>query len=119
MPSGGPDGPMARRHRYFEMKRMVTRRQVLQAAAGFAGPVFLQPRRTRPNILLIIADDLAAWMLGCYGNRKIRTPNIDRLASQGLRFENGFVCSPICSPSRATLMTGRVPPQTGIHDWLT
>jgi arylsulfatase A-like enzyme len=92
---------------------------VLQAAAAFAGPVFLQPRRTRPNIVLIIADDLAAWMLGCYGNRKIRTPNIDRLASEGVRFENGFVCSPICSPSRATLMTGRIPPQTGIHDWLT
>lgn len=72
-----------------------------------------------PNILLIISDDLAAWMLGCYGNKEIRTPNIDRLARGGVRFANNFVCTPICSASRATLFTGRVPRQHGIHDFLT
>jgi arylsulfatase A-like enzyme len=58
-------------------------------------------------------------MLGCYGNREIRTPNIDRLASGGTRFINSFVATPICSASRATLFTGRLPRQHGIHDFLT
>ena len=74
---------------------------------------------SRPNILLILADDLAAWMLGCYGNLEIRTTNIDLLARSGVRFLNSFVCTPICSASRATLFTGRVPRQHGIHDFLT
>ncbi|MBC7924856.1 MAG: sulfatase-like hydrolase/transferase, partial [Bryobacteraceae bacterium] len=73
----------------------------------------------RPNILLILADDLAAWMTGCYGNRDIQTPNIDTLARGGIRFANGFVCTPICSASRATLFSGRVPKQHGIEDFLT
>ena len=73
----------------------------------------------RPNILVILADDLAAWMLGCYGNQEIKTPNIDNLARGGLRFNNAFCASPICSPSRATFFTGRLPSQHGIHDFLT
>jgi choline-sulfatase len=73
----------------------------------------------RPNILFILADDLAAWMLGCYGNQEIKTPNIDNLARAGLRFSNAFCASPICSASRATLFTGRLPRQHGIHDFLT
>jgi arylsulfatase A-like enzyme len=74
---------------------------------------------SRPNILLILADDLAAWMCGCYGNKEIRTPNIDLLARMGTRFLNAFVVTPVCSPSRATLFTGRTPMQHGIHDFLT
>lgn len=73
----------------------------------------------KPNILLVLADDLAAWMLGCYGNTEIKTPNIDRLAKLGTKFVNSFVCSPICSPSRATLFSGRAPQQHGINDFLT
>jgi arylsulfatase A-like enzyme len=101
----------------------LTRRAVLGSA--LAGAVMAQRRETgetareRPNILLILADDLASWMLGCYGNREIRTPNIDRLARSGVRFLNHYVVTPICSASRATLFTGRVPRQHGIHDFLT
>ena len=97
---------------------MVTRRSFLGSAAA---PLLAQKAApaVRPNVLLILADDLADWMLGCYGNREIRTPNIDLLARQGMRFQNSFVCTPICSPSRATLMTGRTPRQHGIHDFLT
>jgi arylsulfatase A-like enzyme len=73
----------------------------------------------RPNILLILADDLGAWMLGCYGNKEIRTPNLDELARGGTRFQFSFVCTPICSASRATLFTGRLPRQHGIQDFLT
>jgi choline-sulfatase len=88
---------------------------------GAAAPLLAQTRGrpAHPNILLIMADDLAAWMLGCYGNREIRTPHIDLLARTGVRFANHFVCTPVCSASRATLFTGRVPRQTGIHDFLT
>jgi len=77
------------------------------------------PPPARPSILLILADDLAAWMLGCYGNQEIKTPNIDLLARRGVRFQNSFVNTPICSASRATLFTGRLPRQHGIHDFLT
>ncbi|MGH9675443.1 MAG: sulfatase family protein [Bryobacteraceae bacterium] len=95
-----------------------SRRQLLAAPAA----TLLAQRKSgpaRPNIVLALADDLAAWMLGCYGNKEIRTPNIDRLARGGVRFLNSFVCTPICSASRATLFTGRVPRQHGIHDFLT
>lgn len=73
----------------------------------------------RPNIVLILADDLAAWMLGCYGNKEIRTPNIDRLSRTGTRLNNSYVLTPVSSASRATLFTGRTPGQHGIHDFLT
>ena len=98
-----------------------SRRRFLGSALG-AGAVVWAQRRTqpeRPNILLILADDLAAWMCGCYGNKEIRTPNIDLLARMGVRFLNAFVVTPICSPSRATLFTGRTPMQHGIQDFLT
>lgn len=95
-----------------------TRRQLLLGAS--AAPLLAQKQRaTQPNVLIILADDLAAWMLGCYGNREIRTPNIDALARGGMRFNNSFVCTPVCSASRATLFTGRTPMQHGIQDFLT
>ena len=72
-----------------------------------------------PNILIVMADDLADWHLGCYGNKVVKTPNIDRLAVTGVRMANSFVCTPICSPSRATFFSGLVPRQHGIHDFLT
>lgn len=72
-----------------------------------------------PNILLILADDLPAWTLGCYGNKEFRTPQIDTLSRMGVRFINSFCNTPICSASRATLLTGRLPRQHGIHDFLT
>ncbi len=74
--------------------------------------------RKRPNILLILSDDQGAWAMRCAGNREIETPHLDRLAQTGLRFDNFFCASPVCSPARATLLTGRIPSQHGIHDWL-
>lgn len=72
----------------------------------------------RPNILFILTDDQGAWAMGCAGNREIRTPNLDRLAATGIRFANFFCVSPVCSPARASILTGRIPSQHGIHDWL-
>lgn len=107
---------------------MLTRRNLFLAAAA-ASPLAAQRNRKaaaqkaatgpKPNIVLVLADDLAAWMLGCHGNKEIRTPNIDLLARGGTRFQNNFAVTPICSASRATLFTGRVPRQHGIHDFLT
>ncbi|SDG07971.1 sulfatase-like hydrolase/transferase [Marvinbryantia formatexigens] len=72
----------------------------------------------RPNIVFIISDDQGYWSLGCSGNREILTPNIDRLAACGMRFENFFCASPVCSPARASLLTGTIPSRHGVHDWL-
>jgi arylsulfatase A-like enzyme len=73
----------------------------------------------RPSILLILGNELPSWMLGCYGNTEIHTPNIDRLAQTGMRFVNHTICTPASSASRATLFTGRTPRQTGVVDFLT
>lgn len=73
---------------------------------------------TPPNILLILADDHGQWSLGCYGNREVQTPNLDYLAASGVRFANAFTPCPVCSPARASLFTGRVPSQHGVHDFL-
>jgi len=75
-------------------------------------------RNRRPNVIFILTDDQGPWAAGCYGNSEIRTPNIDRIASRGVLFENFFVATPVCSPSRATFLTGRIPSQHGVHDWL-
>lgn len=72
----------------------------------------------RPNVILILTDDQGYWSLGCNGNREIRTPNIDWLAAGGVRMENFFCASPVCSPARASLLTGRIPSQHGVLDWI-
>lgn len=73
---------------------------------------------TKPNILLFLTDDHAQWALGCYGNQEIRTPSLDYLASRGVRMANAFTPTPVCSPARACLLTGRYASQHGIHDYL-
>jgi len=72
----------------------------------------------RPNVLFILSDDQGAWALGCAGNREIRTPALDRLAANGIRFDNFFCTSPVCSPARASLLTGDIPSRHGVHDWI-
>src|SRR3546814_18229950 len=63
----------------------------------------------RPNILIILADDLGWGDLGCYGNDQVVTPHLDRLAREGMRFTQPYAPAPICSPSRAAILTGRSP----------
>jgi arylsulfatase A-like enzyme len=72
----------------------------------------------KPNIVFILSDDQGEWATGCSGNKEIHTPNIDFLAENGMRFKNFFCTSPVCSPARASLLTGRIPSQHGIHDWI-
>lgn len=72
----------------------------------------------RPNVVMIMTDNHGAWTLGCYGNQDVRTPNIDRLAQEGTLFENAFASNPVCSPTRATVLTGLIPSQHGVHCFL-
>ena len=69
----------------------------------------------RPNILFILADDLGWSDLGCYGNRIFETPNLDRLAGSGIRFTQAYAAAPICSASRASLLTGKTPARLGFE----
>lgn len=79
---------------------------------------FSQPRDIRPNIILINVDDLGWTDLACYGSRYYETPNIDRLASEGMLFTNAYASAAVCSPTRAAIMTGKAPARTGITDWI-
>lgn len=73
---------------------------------------------TRPNIVFILADDLGWKDLGCYGSRFYETPNLDRLASQGMTFTRAYAACCVCSPTRASIMTGKYPARLGLTDWL-
>lgn len=75
-------------------------------------------RSEKPNILFILADDMGAWALHCGGNYDIQTPNLDKLASRGIRFDNFFCASPVCSPARASILTGTMPSCHGVLDWI-
>ena len=68
----------------------------------------------KPNIVFILADDLGWRDLGCYGQTRIRTPHIDRIAAEGMIFRNAFVTNPICGPSRAVILTGRLSHSNGV-----
>jgi len=78
----------------------------------------LAPAATRPNLVFILTDNQGAWTLGCYGNPDIRTPHIDRLAAEGIRFTRALSSNPVCSPTRATFLTGLIPSQHGVHSFL-
>lgn len=72
----------------------------------------------KPNILFFLSDDQGAWAMHCAGNEELKTPNLDRIAANGMRFENFFCASPVCSPARASLMTGTIPSAHGVLDWI-
>src|SRR5436190_22758712 len=70
------------------------------------------------NVVLILADDLGWADLGCYGSKYHKTPHLDRLATQGLRFTDAYAAAPICSPTRAAILTGQYPARLNLTDWL-
>lgn len=86
-------------------------------SAGMCGAISpaIGAGRKRPNILWICAEDMSPHM-SCYGERTIETPNIDRLAREGVRFENAFITCPVCSPSRSAMITGMYQTSSGAHN---
>src|SRR5262245_10923349 len=72
----------------------------------------------RPNVVVILADDLGYGDLGCFGHPVITTPHLDRLAAGGLKLTSCYAAMPVCSPSRAAMLTGRNPNRYGVRDWI-
>lgn len=70
------------------------------------------------NVLIFMSDDQGPWAMNCAGTPELATPTLDKLASEGTRFENFFCASPVCSPARATFLTGGIPSQHGVLDWI-
>lgn len=93
----------------------MTRREFLAASSGAAA--FAAPGG-KLNFILILMDDLGWADLSCYGSRFYQTPNLDRLAAQGVRFTNGYAACPVCSPTRAAVMTGKYPARVGVTNYL-
>ena len=72
----------------------------------------------KTNVVMFMTDDHGAWAMGAYGCREMHTPNLDQLAADGARFTRSYACTPVCSPSRMSYLTGEIPSQHGVQDWL-
>ena len=72
----------------------------------------------RPNFVVILCDDLGYGDLACYGHPHIKTPHLDKLAKQGMRLTSCYAAAPVCSPSRAGMLTGRTPNRSGVYNWI-
>ncbi len=83
----------------------------------FSSAEEVRPAR-KPNFIFILADDLGWKDLGCYGSTFFKTPNIDRLASEGVKFTDAYAACPVCSPTRASILTGKYPARLHLTDWL-
>jgi arylsulfatase A-like enzyme len=77
-----------------------------------------EPDPQKPNFVFILIDDMGWRDAGCYGSKFYETPNIDRLASEAMRFTDAYAACPVCSPTRASIMTGKYPARLGLTDWL-
>jgi choline-sulfatase len=99
---------------FAESGSLTTRRAALAGVA--VAPIALSQSRSRrrPNFLFILADDHAGYVMGCDGNKRALTPNIDRLGREGTRFSSHHCNSPVCTPSRQSLLTGQLPHAAGV-----
>jgi len=108
----------------------MTRRDALRAAglglvslsipgrATGAGALGESAAPKRPNIIIALCDDLGYGDLACYGHPHIQSPNLDRLATEGVRLTDCYATAPVCSPARAGMLTGRTPYRCGVYDWI-
>jgi arylsulfatase A-like enzyme len=96
------------------MRKLLVLAGLACQVAGAASASAAAPVARRPNVLVICADDHAAYVTAAYGNRQVRTPNVDRLAAGGIRFERAYCNSPVCTASRQSFLTGRYPRTIGV-----
>jgi arylsulfatase A-like enzyme len=99
---------LTRRHFLFKLALLLA---LLPSAFAFG-------QTRKPNIVLVLIDDYGWADTGCYGSTWHRTPNIDALAARGMRFTDAYAAAPVCSPTRAALMTGKHPARLHLTDWL-
>lgn len=88
------------------------------ALSCLASSTYAAETPARPNFLVILCDDLGYGDLGCYGHPRIKTPHLDKLAAEGLKLTSCYASAPVCSASRAGLLTGQTPTRIGIYDWI-
>jgi arylsulfatase A-like enzyme len=110
-----------------QQSQLLQRRSLLQTSALAGLGSLLLPQRSHgifhseskpPNIVLILVDDMGWMDTGCYGSKIYETPNIDRLAAQGMRFTDAYSACTVCSPTRAALLTGKYPARLHLTDWI-
>lgn len=89
--------------------------KILSTIVGTVAISFSAHAAHKPNLVFILADDLGYTDVACYGSKFYETPNLDRLAAQGMRFTDGYTCGPNCQPTRAALMSGQYMPRTGVY----
>ena len=99
------------------MSRMI-RTSLVWLVALLCVPYAAADEVRRPNIVVILCDDLGYGDLECYGHPHIKTPHLNRLAENGIRFTDFYSAAPVCSPSRVGLLTGRSPNRAGVYDWI-
>src|SRR5262249_36614218 len=104
LPSPRTKGTRLRRSESLCLQWLVATFVLLGTRESFAQRSLLPP--LKPNIIFILADDLGYGEVGCYGQQRIKTPNLDRMASEGMRFTQCYAGTTVCAPSRASLMTG-------------
>jgi len=103
---------------FFDLTRMRRISTIFILLLGVLVSCEADKEQTKPNILFIFIDDMGYGDLGCYGNEDVHTPNIDQLASEGLRIDQFYVNAPICSPSRVAVTTGQYPSRWGISSYI-
>ena len=91
---------------------------VLPGCGSLSRRVVKGPAENMPNFVFFLIDDMGWMDAGCYGSRFYQTPNIDRLAAEGMRFTDAYAACAVCSPTRAAVLTGRYPARTGVTDWI-
>lgn len=100
------------------MNFLLSRFVVVACILGLLGGVGRAAEPDKVNVIVIVADDLGARDLACYGSTYYRTPYLDRLAADGVKFTDAYAAAPVCSPSRAALLTGQYPARLHLTDWL-
>src|SRR5687767_10365719 len=88
---------------------------LLCTVQAMGAPTTAPAQGAKPNIIFVLADDLGWTDLACFGSKYYETPNLDKLASQGMKFTSAYTCGPNCTPTRAALMSGQYQPRTGIY----